>query len=90
MHPAYANNPELPGAFVRQLCTNWDKDNPASNGPAKTAKVILKVAHMDNDKVSARVPVGSNAIALIKGGCNTVIEQMDQGAALAAEADGRD
>ncbi|KAI5475942.1 NAD(P)-binding protein [Pseudohyphozyma bogoriensis] len=82
-HPAYTD-PTLPVAVQREAMKTFVAPGDAVKG----AKAIVKVANIkEGNEVPARQPIGSSAVFLVKEGCRVVVEQMEKGTALAAEAD---
>ncbi|KAM0751717.1 NAD-P-binding protein [Meredithblackwellia eburnea MCA 4105] len=83
-HPAYTK-PELPVHFVRNyVLGDVYKDAPGKD-PKEAAKVILKVAGMENPP--PRQAIGSDSVNAIIEGSKLVISQIEETQDLAKEAD---
>lgn len=69
-HPAYANNPDLPGS---QLKHRFRTAGPSKGDPAKFAKLLFKLVAME--KPPMRVPAGKDSWFLYE---QTLKEQQEE------------
>lgn len=81
-HSAYTN-PSIAVNQMREMFKTFKSPGDA----VLAAKAILKLTRLPANELPLRQPIGSDAVALIKGGLKVVEDDMNRGEALAKEAD---